>query len=89
MSVGHVARIFEEQGIATVVVQIDAFRSTATQMGLPRVVTTRHPMGRPLGPPGDEKTQLAVLRAAFGLVEQAEGPRAMVRLPAPYRPLRR
>ena len=86
MSVGHVARVFEERGIATVAVFIAAFAHYAGQMRLPRVVVTPHPMGRPLGPPGDAATQRAVLEAALQLVDRATDPGAVVEAGGPYRP---
>jgi hypothetical protein len=45
--------LLEEGGIATVVVAIRAFRDRLKAMRLPRTVITPHPMGRPLGAPGD------------------------------------
>jgi hypothetical protein len=78
--------VFEERGIATVVVMIAAFAHHAEQMKLPRTVVTPFPMGRPLGPPGDAATQRRVVEAALGLVDGAGGPEAVIRLDLPYRP---
>ena len=55
-------------------------------MGFPRTIVTRHPMGRPLGPPGDHATQRRVIRAALSLLEEATEGGAMVELEDPYRP---
>ena len=86
VSVGHVARIFEAQGIATVTIVIDAFAHYAAAMRLPRSVITPFPMGRPLGPPGDADTQTAVLRAALELVDSATAGDAVEHVAIPYRP---
>lgn len=86
VSVGHVARAFETAGIATVVVQIRAFRHVAERMALPRVVVTRHLLGRPLGPPRDAARHLHVLRAALALLDDARTGGTIVELPEPYRP---
>ena len=86
VSVGHVARVFEEQGIATVCVFIGAFAHYARQMNLPRVVVAPHPMGRPLGPPGDPATQRSVVTAALRLVDEATAPGEIVEIESRYRP---
>lgn len=86
MSVGHVARALEEAGTPTVVVQIRAFRHTAERMLLPRVVITRHLLGRPLGAPHDIARHHHVLRAALSLLEEARDGSTIVELPEPYRP---
>ena len=86
VSVGHVARAIEEEGIPTVAVMVGAFGFRARGMHLPRVVITRHPMGRPLGAPFDVARQRQVLAAAFDLLACAEGNPSVVELPEPYRP---
>lgn len=86
MSVGHVAREIEATGIATVAIFVRAFRHIAEQMGVPRTVVTRHPMGRPLGAPGDTARQEAVIEAAFSLLETAGAGGALRELEEPYRP---
>ncbi|MCP4688041.1 MAG: hypothetical protein GY859_08330, partial [Desulfobacterales bacterium] len=53
MSVGHVARLLEESGIATVIVAVQAFETRMRMMALPRTVLTPHLIGRPFGAPGD------------------------------------
>lgn len=68
---GHVARLLEAEGIATVVVAARAFRPRMEGMKLPRLLLTPHLMGRPLGPAGDAGAQREVLRAAFKLLETA------------------
>lgn len=85
MSVGHVARAFEAAGLPTVVVQVRAFRHVAEEMKLPRTIITRHPMGRPLGAPGDRRRQRQVVRAALSLLETATKAPVLIELTAPYR----
>ena len=71
VSVGHVARVFEERGLATVAVYVEAFAHYARSMSLPRVVITPHPMGRPIGPPGNHSRQSEVVDAALTLLDTA------------------
>lgn len=71
MSVGHLARLLETAGIATVIVAAQAFRPRMEIMALPRLLLTPHLMGRPLGLAGDAEGQRAVLEAAFILLETA------------------
>ncbi|MEX1043277.1 MAG: hypothetical protein WD532_00820 [Acidimicrobiia bacterium] len=58
----------------------------AREMGYPRTVVTRHPMGRPLGPPGDTGAQRRVVHAALSLLESATEGGVIVELEEPYRP---
>jgi hypothetical protein len=83
--VGHVARLLEEAGIATVIVAIDAFRERLAAMTPPRVLFTPHLMGRPLGAPGDVERQRATLLAAFHLLSSAQTPGTFWELPGAYR----
>ena len=71
VSVGHVARGFEEAGIPTVSVFVRAFKHVAEGMNVPRTLLTPHPMGRPLGAAGDRDRQRRVIEAALGLVDSA------------------
>lgn len=87
VSVGHVAREAESRGIPTVAVAVRSFAHVAREMGYPRTVVTRHPMGRPLGPPGDRVTQRRVVRAGLELLGTATEGGTVVELEAPYRPL--
>lgn len=72
MSVGHVARIFEEAGISTVIIAVRSFRDQLASMMLPRVVITPHLMGRPLGAPGDKHMQRRCIMTALELLDKAE-----------------
>jgi len=81
VSVGHVARLLEEGGIATVIIAVKAFRRVLESMTVPRAVITPYPMGRPIGFPRDVPRQKASLRAALHLLETAERPGSIIDLP--------
>ena len=72
MSVGHVARLLEEAGVATVVVGVRAFQTRMEAMTLPRILITPYLLGRPVGAPGDVAGQRATLLAALDLLESAD-----------------
>ena len=84
MSVGHVQRAIEAAGIPTVGVYVRSFGHIPELMGVARALVTRHPMGRPLGAPGDGERQSAVVRAALDLLERPE--QSIVEFPEPWRP---
>lgn len=69
---GHVARLAEEAGIATVVIAVKAFENRLRKMAVPRVLLTPFLMGRPMGKPGDFNTQKAIVTKALILLEEAE-----------------
>jgi len=83
--VGHVARIFEAAGLATTSIYVRAFRPIAERMTLARTLITRHPMGRPLGAPGDAERQRAAVLAALDLVDTARVAGTVEELPQRYR----
>jgi len=85
VSVGHVARLLEEGGIATVTIGIRAFRPRLEAMALPRALITPHLMGRTLGAPGDRDRQREAVATALELLEEAEQPGTFVELPGAYR----
>ena len=85
VSVGHVARVLEEAGIPTIVIGVRAFRERLSAMRVPRLVTTPHPMGRPLGAPHDKEAQQATLLAALDLLAKADQGGAIQDLSRPYR----
>ncbi len=87
MSVGHIARNAESKGIPTVAVMARSFGHVASEMKYARAVITRHPMGRPMGPPGDRATHDRVVDAALDLLASATSGTTIVELPEPYRPL--
>lgn len=86
MSVGHIARAAEASGIPTVTVLVKSFAHVAEEMKMPRTVVTRHPMGRPMGPPFDPETHDRVVAAGLDLLESADRPGLIVELEEPYRP---
>jgi len=71
VSVGHLARLLEAEGIATVVIAIQAFRPLLEAMTLPRVLVTPHLLGRPVGAAGDRERQQATVLAALTLLSSA------------------
>ncbi len=84
MSVGHVQRAIETAGIPAVSVYVRSFGHIPELMGLSRAVITRHPMGRPLGAPGDTERQAQVVRSAIDLLASPES--SIVELDDPWRP---
>ena len=83
MSVGHVQRAIETAGIPTTSVYVQSFGHIPGLMSLPRSVITQHPMGRPLGAPGDGERQRAVVERALELLSAPEP--AIVDFGQPYR----
>jgi hypothetical protein len=79
--VGHVARLLEEAGMATVIIGIRAFQRCMAKMMLPRVVVTPHLMGRSLGTPGNYAEQRKIILAALDLLERASRVGTIVELP--------
>ncbi len=71
MSVGHIARGFEEAGISTVIIGVRPFVKRLEMMSLPRVLLTDNLIGRVLGSPGNTTYQMAVLHEAIELLESA------------------
>lgn len=84
VSVGHVIRELESNGIPTTSIYVRAFAHVVEELKVPRAVITPHPMGRPMGPPRDGDTHQEVLRQALALLEEPEG--RIVEYPGPYRP---
>ena len=66
---GHLARLLEGGGIATVVIGIRAFLPLLRAMSLPRVVVTPNLLGQTLGPPSDRMAQRSVLLAAIEMLK--------------------
>ena len=84
VSVGHVARAVEESGIPTVGVYVSPFRFVAEKMNLPRTLITHHPFGRPIGPVGQPDRHLAVVMAAFDLLETAQQGGSLAEMPGRF-----
>ena len=72
MSVGHVARAFEDADIATVIIAVKSFETRMKMMSLPRVLLTPQLLGRPLGNPFDEQQHAEILNSAIRMLETAE-----------------
>ena len=85
VSVGHVARAFDEAGIPSVVIMSKVFRNSIEKMNPPRVLLTPHAMGRPLSAPFDVSMQRAVLKAGLEILENAMGGGTLVEYREPYR----
>jgi len=67
-SVGLIARSIEKSGISTVCV---TFRKDITKLsGTPRILSVKTSAGKPLGKPGDKKTQRKIIEAGFDLLQQ-------------------
>ncbi len=74
----------EAAGIATVIIAVRGFREQLEKMSLPRVVTTPHLLGRPLGAPGDQTRQRESIMAALNLLETAKQAGTILDLPGSY-----
>ena len=74
----------EAAGIAPVIIAVRAFRDQLHKMSLPRVITTPHLLGRPLGAPGDRKRQRESVMAALNLLESAKQVGTILDLPGTY-----
>lgn len=83
MSVGHVQRAIEAGGIPTVGVYVRSFGHLPELMGVARAIITKHPMGRPLGAPGDHQRQRNVVEAALSLLTTNE--QTITELPESWR----
>ncbi len=73
----------EEAGMPTVSVYVKSFGHIPSLMGLSRSVITQHPMGRPLGAPGDGARQRSVVESALDLLSRNE--QSIVEFTEPYR----
>jgi hypothetical protein len=72
LSVGHLARTFEQAGIPTVSFGIMAFKSRLLPMSIPRLVITPELLGKTLGNPNDKRTQLEYLKTGLDLLANAD-----------------
>ena len=86
MSVGHAQRAIEAAGIPTASIYIKAFAHVIDEMKLPRSVVIKHPMGRPLGAPGDKDRHAEVLAAALDVLETATQGMTVHELELDWRP---
>ena len=72
------ARLFEAGGLSTVVVTM--MPSWAERYGAPRVAAVEFPFAHPLGMAGAADVQMATVRDALKLLEEAPGPNTIVHL---------
>jgi hypothetical protein len=72
----------EWEGISTVVIGSGMFEERLKAMNLPRTILTQNPMGRPLGIPGDIKTQRKIILSALQMLAAAESPGQILVIPA-------
>jgi hypothetical protein len=87
VSVGHLARLLEEGGVATVIIAVQAFRPRMEVMRLPRILYTPYLLGRPVGAPGDAEGQRAAVKTALDLLSQAKGGGTIAEFAGQYRPV--
>ena len=71
--------------MATTSIYIEAFAHYAADMRVPRTLITPHPMGRPVGAPGDAARQRQAVEAALALIHDADAPGFSRELPGSYR----
>ena len=76
---GLVANVVEAAGIATACLSM--IPPLTRNTGAPRVVGVAHPMGMPMGRPGDAATQRAVLQAALEAAASMTRPGSYAELP--------
>ena len=74
-----VARLLEENGIATVV--IGSAKDIVTYCGVPRFLFTDFPLGNPCGRPYDKTSRQSIMTSALTLLEQATEPGTIVHTP--------
>ena len=72
MSVGHIARLLEENQIPTVITASKVFEKPLKAMHLPRVLLTPNMVGRPLGKPFDRITQKNIILKGIDLLDRAQ-----------------
>lgn len=72
MSVGHLAREIEKEGISTVIIAIEAFKENLLSMKIPRALFTSFPLGRPLGYPGNKSQHLRIVMEALNILKDAD-----------------
>jgi hypothetical protein len=68
------AQVFEKAGLSTVMVTMMPY--WAEKMGVPRTLGVEFPFGHAFGVPNDREMQMAVIRVALSLLEEAEAPGA-------------
>lgn len=76
---GLVANVVEAAGVATACLSL--IPPLTRNTGAPRVVGVAHPMGMPMGRPGDADGQRTVLRAVLEAAAAMSRPRSYTELP--------
>jgi len=71
-TVGVLARVFEEHGLATT--SISLVREHTEKVKPPRALFVPFPFGHPLGEANEPELQTHVMRAAFALLDRQAGP---------------
>jgi hypothetical protein len=66
------AQEFENAGLSTVMVTMMPY--WAEKLGVPRTLGVEFPFGHAFGMPHDRETQMAVVRAALSMLEDAKQP---------------
>jgi len=69
-SVGLIQGVIEESGIPTV--SISNLLEVTRKVNPPRVLFVDTPLGYPLGEPNQPRSQIAIVKAALGLLESTE-----------------
>ena len=72
MSVGHLARELEKEGIPTVIIAVESFKDNLLSMNIPRALFTSFPLGRPLGYPGNKKQHHDLVVEALNILKDAD-----------------
>jgi len=78
-TVGLVARLLEQSGIACVV--MGCAKDIVERVGVPRLLFSDFPLGNAAGRPGDPASQAFTLELALRTLEAAPGPRTTVQSP--------
>lgn len=76
------ARLFEQQGMSTILVTNMPFWSE--KIGVPRTLAVEFPFGHILGQTHDREQQLRVIGAALSVLETAERPGTVVHFQEPW-----
>ena len=71
MSVGHLARELEKEGIPTVIIAVEAFKENLLSMKVPRALFTSFPLGRPLGYPGNKNQHYNLVLEALNILKDS------------------
>jgi len=82
-SVGLIARELEENGIATVT--LNMFLELAEKVLPPRTVNVNFPFGAPFGDPDNKKLQLKVIKASLDMLDSCNTPGEINELPYNWR----